>query len=399
MAENRYRKIEVRMWGDEKFRTLSPLPPSGQSLWLFLLTGPHTGPIPGLFRVGRAALAEELGWPQEDFDKAFDEDFRLGMVKADWKARVVWIPNAIKCNPPQSPNVIISWASELHLVPECGLKAEAYRTIESTIYGLGDGFRNAFAKTIRKPSVKSLLNQEQEQEQEQERKPSAAGASVADDFDPVVRAVEGKGEKKLPLETATDPVEIITPDQTASFETPNGLHSIQYKYRPERRNSNGRQVPNGSPISEQINPSSEQKSRSDQGGTLTSKKTAKLPSYEACRLAALLKSEILRNKPDCRITPAKVRNWEVTADRMLRIDGRTPEQIAGLIRWVQSDEFWRANVLCMDTLRDKFDQLSMKAELKTRAGDKSAPVKLPPSYVSASEQILQERNARVRGAQ
>ena len=46
MAENRYRKIEVRMWGDEKFRMLSPLPPSGQSLWLFLLTGPHTGPIP-----------------------------------------------------------------------------------------------------------------------------------------------------------------------------------------------------------------------------------------------------------------------------------------------------------------------------------------------------------------
>ena len=28
MAENRYRKIEVRMWGDEKFRTLSPLLPS-----------------------------------------------------------------------------------------------------------------------------------------------------------------------------------------------------------------------------------------------------------------------------------------------------------------------------------------------------------------------------------
>jgi len=193
------------------------------------------------------------------------------------------------------------------------------------------------------------------------------------------------------------------------------------KYRPERRNNgNGRQVstqakrtvntqrnivnaaitrPNGSPMPEQINPASEQNSRSDQGSTPTSKKTAKPPSHEACRLAALLKSEILRNKPDYRITPAQLRQWELTADRMLRIDRRTSEQIAELIRWVQHDEFWMANVLSMDTLRDKFDQLSMKAELKTRAGDKSAPVKLPPGYVPASERIRQERNAQTRGAQ
>jgi hypothetical protein len=57
---------------------------------------------------------------------------------------------------------------------------------------------------------------------------------------------------------------------------------------------------------------------------------------------------------------------------MLRLDGRTPEQSAELIHWAQHDEFWMANVLSMDTLRDKFDQLSMKAELKTRAKDKSA---------------------------
>ena|SRR5215472_4745969 len=98
-----WRKIEVRMWGDKKFRALSPLPPSGQALWFFLLTGPHTGPIPGLLKSGRAAMAEELGWQQEAFDKAFQEVFSLGMAIADWQARLVWIPNAIKCNLPQSP--------------------------------------------------------------------------------------------------------------------------------------------------------------------------------------------------------------------------------------------------------------------------------------------------------
>jgi hypothetical protein len=108
------------------------------------------------------------------------------------------------------------------------------------------------------------------------------------------------------------------------------------------------------------NPSSEQQTSSDAVSASTQKKTATAPSHEACRLAALLKSEILRNKPDYRITPAQLRKWEVTADRMLRIDGRASEQIAELIRWVQRDEFWMANVLSMDTLREKFDQLELR---------------------------------------
>jgi hypothetical protein len=277
MAENRYRKIEVRTWGDEKFRTLSPMPPSAQGLWLFLLTGPHTGPIPGLFRAGRAALAEELGWEQEAFDKAFEEVFQLGMAKADWRARVVWIPNAIKCNLPQSPNVVISWVGEWHLIPECDLKHEAFETIKSVVYAAGEAFRKAFDKTFQKPSVKTLPNQEQEQEQEESS-------------------------------------------------------------------------------------SSEQKSCSDIVEPAVQKKTPKQPSQQASRLAQLLKSEILRNKPDFRIPPTQVRRWEVTADRMMQIDGRTLTQIVDLIRWVQHDEFWMANVLSMDTLREKFDQLELKCD-------------------------------------
>ncbi len=48
----------------------------------------HTSPIPGLFRAVRAAMAEELDWEQEAFDKAFREVFMQGMAKADWKALV-----------------------------------------------------------------------------------------------------------------------------------------------------------------------------------------------------------------------------------------------------------------------------------------------------------------------
>lgn len=187
--KNRYRKIEVRMWGDEKFRELSAPKPCGQSLWVYLLTGPHTGPIPGLFRAGRLAMAEELNWDPEAFQEAFQEVFQQGMAKADWQAKVVWIPKAILCNRPESPNVVLSWGSEWELIPECDLKREAFEVLQASICGLGEAYAKAFARAFAKPnpkpsgkpSPKAIGNQEQEQEQEQkqDRTPLSAGADQA----------------------------------------------------------------------------------------------------------------------------------------------------------------------------------------------------------------------------
>ena len=149
---SRYRKIETRTWSDEKFRALSPMQPSGQALWFFLLTGPHTGPVPGMFRAGRAAMAEELDWEQEAFDEAFREAFDQGMVKADFKARFVWLPNAVKYNPPESPNVANSWGREAALLPECPLREEAVNELRNHLKALGDKYLEAFDKAYRKPS-------------------------------------------------------------------------------------------------------------------------------------------------------------------------------------------------------------------------------------------------------
>jgi hypothetical protein len=209
VAENRYRKIEVRMWGDEKFRALSPIDPSGQALWVFLLTGPHTGPIPGLFRAGRAGIAEELGWSQEAFDEAFQEAFRLGMVEADWKARVVFIPNAIKCNPPQSPNVVTGWAGEWQLIPECELKRKAYRVLKSAVYEHGEAFAKAFDKAFAKAYTKTSPNQEQEQEQEQEPEKNICVAASA--TPPVVPVLN------LPLNNGTEYP--VMPDSVKEWAT------------------------------------------------------------------------------------------------------------------------------------------------------------------------------------
>lgn len=179
------------MWGDSKFRALSALPPCGQGLWLYLLTNVNTSPIPGLFRAGRAAIAEELGWSLEDFDKAFQEVFNQGMVKADFISRVVWIPNAIKHNRPESPNVVISWGKEIDLIPECTLKDEAISALYNHMQlidsesdkpekrSYSTAFEKAFGKALLKPFGKAMPNQEQEQEQEQDQEEDSSGHGSA----------------------------------------------------------------------------------------------------------------------------------------------------------------------------------------------------------------------------
>jgi hypothetical protein len=44
-------------------------------------------------------------------------------------------------------------------------------------------------------------------------------------------------------------------------------------------------------------------------------------------------------------------------ERLLRIDGRTFEQVKFIIEWCQKDEFWLVNIRSPQKLRDKFDTL------------------------------------------
>jgi hypothetical protein len=168
----RYRKIHVAMYADAKFTNLSRPQPSAQWLWVYLLTGPHTTIIPGVSCIGEAGLAESLGWEVEAFREVFREVYAKGMAKADWKARLVWVPNAVFYNPPESQNVIKAWSKTWPEVPECQLKVTAHTELKAFVEGLGEGWIEVFNKTFPHPSV----NQEQEQEQEQENTSAAAAA-------------------------------------------------------------------------------------------------------------------------------------------------------------------------------------------------------------------------------
>jgi hypothetical protein len=186
-SARRYRHIETRIWGDEKFRRLSTQKPSGQALWLYLLTGPHTSNLPGLWLAGKRQLAEALGWSDEDFDRCWAELEREGMAQADWGARVIWLPKSIKYNPPDNPNVVKKWAVSLADLPECNLKRQAMALWREHLAGRGEAFAQVNADVLgaesnrsrdssrnrsSKGSANRRANQEQEQELEQELFPS-----------------------------------------------------------------------------------------------------------------------------------------------------------------------------------------------------------------------------------
>jgi uncharacterized phage protein (TIGR02220 family) len=164
----RYRRITVRMWGDARFLELSRPQPNGQSLWLYLITGPHTGIVPGLFVAGEAALAEALGWSLPAFRKAFHEITSRGMARVDRTTRLVFLPRAMVHNPPASPNVVRAWCQALRQeLPECPLRDEAEAVLEGFVNGLGKGFQEAFAEGRHAPLPKPYPIQDQDQHQHQ----------------------------------------------------------------------------------------------------------------------------------------------------------------------------------------------------------------------------------------
>lgn len=146
---SRYRNIHIKMWASPDFEALSPAKPNGQTCWMHLLTGKHTTSIPGLFSIGPLALAEDLKWTPNSWKKCFKEIEDRGMARADWKARLVYLPSALLHNKPANPNVIRSWRDEWKLLPSCALRDEAEAAFTTIFAEMGQSFADAWASVTR----------------------------------------------------------------------------------------------------------------------------------------------------------------------------------------------------------------------------------------------------------
>jgi hypothetical protein len=180
----RYRKVDPRIWDDEKFLSLSD---DGKLLFLFLLTHPHMTSL-GAMRATLSGLAEERRWTKQRLSKAFQEALELGMVEHDDRACYVGLPNFLKYNGPESPNVVKSWVQSLDFIPDCSLKCVLVQRVKAFVKALPEKWQRLpedFGKAFESLSKGSAparahactgaraLEQEPEQEQEHEQESSS----------------------------------------------------------------------------------------------------------------------------------------------------------------------------------------------------------------------------------
>ena len=136
----RYRKVSVQIWGDAKFFSMSH---EGQLAFLFILTHPNMTGI-GAMRATMDGLSAELNMDRKGFREPFDK----GLVKASTEAPLITLPNFIKHNPPENPNVVKGWLKILDTLPECELLEEHIGLVLQALKGYGEHLAEPFTEGL-----------------------------------------------------------------------------------------------------------------------------------------------------------------------------------------------------------------------------------------------------------
>lgn len=241
----RYRKIDVRMWNDRKFRELSD---NAKLVFILLLTHPDTTQI-GTIRTRVSNLADELGWQRDAMSHAIQEVTLNGMIDADEKAGLMVINNFLKYNAPSSPNAFKSWRELIDLMPECDLLDRHVASLKAFVDSLSTGMRNAIPNDLMDAIKDAILRvneqpsriQEQEQEQEQEiythTEKIEKQSAVAENFagreceKPVSLKTEAIGEE-LPLEEPKVQEASVSEKETVEPK-PKREAKVQRRQKPE----------------------------------------------------------------------------------------------------------------------------------------------------------------------
>lgn len=147
-----YRKIETRIWNDEKFSSLDN---ESKLSFLFTLTHPNMTSL-GAMRGTIRGLAAELEVSEEAFRKVFEK----GLLKSDPRAKLIHAPNFLKYNKPESPNVVIAWGKAYDMLPECETKVQIYHYVKDILKALGKGYGEAFDKAFGKDIPESVSSEQ-----------------------------------------------------------------------------------------------------------------------------------------------------------------------------------------------------------------------------------------------
>lgn len=194
----RYRKIDVRIWNDRKFRELDD---NAKLAFLLLLTHPDTNQL-GFIRSRSVSLAFDLGWQSDAMSNAIQTLCQKGMLMVDERAGLMFLPNFLKYNPPNGVNGAKSWAGLLDLVPECDLRDQALIRLKHLIDRLPEGSREGIPKDIMDAIQDAIRNGNPQpsriQEQEQDINKNLSDERFSSDSPALALDGESDAPKRAP---------------------------------------------------------------------------------------------------------------------------------------------------------------------------------------------------------
>lgn len=156
----KYKKIDPRMWDDEKFRALDHL---NKLIAIYVITA-QSNRI-GLFVFSIAQACEDLDIDRETFAKRFGNVCQTLNWVWDSTSRVVFLPTWWKYNQPDNPNSLKGCLDDAHDLPQTLLLKEFCSS--------GKYLQKKHAKVWRTFAKRSgnVTPQEHEHEHEQESSP------------------------------------------------------------------------------------------------------------------------------------------------------------------------------------------------------------------------------------
>lgn len=141
----RFRKVDTKIWNDEKFRGLSD---DSKFAFFFVLTHPNLTAL-GAMRGTLPGLAAELNWPIKRFCAAIQPLRMQRMVEVSEEVAWVCLPKFLRYNEPEGPNSVKkAWVAALDLLPECPEKQELVQRCRTYLLAKSDDFRHAMGDAI-----------------------------------------------------------------------------------------------------------------------------------------------------------------------------------------------------------------------------------------------------------
>lgn len=135
-----YGRVRVSFWESDDIR---PLDAKHKFLGLYLLTSPHTNAI-GCFRLPIAYVSHDTGMTVPELEEGFAALRGAGFMEWCERSPWIWIPNYLKHNPPENPNVWRKCVKELEALP--AISAQAHIADELIEIGREERMRNPQSK-------------------------------------------------------------------------------------------------------------------------------------------------------------------------------------------------------------------------------------------------------------